>query len=157
MIIFYEEAKYIFISNSILYQILVEAIAEDFLCCMTIHSILNEDRCTCKSEYLCIVEKPDDILMAISEMTAMTLIKNHHDTSMTDFFNPPAIPLLTYSSIELLDGGDDNFGITMKALHKFICVIGTVNSTWLKCLIFGLRLCVKVVPVNNKHNLVHIV
>ena len=79
MIIFHEEAKYILIRNSILNQVLVQAVAEDFFCSMTVNGILYENRCASKAENLRVVEELDDVLMAITEMAAVALIENHHD------------------------------------------------------------------------------
>lgn len=45
----------------------------------------------------------------------------------------------------------------MQTLHQFVCVVGTVNGSWLKGLVFGLGLRVEVVAVNYKHHLIHIV
>ena len=45
----------------------------------------------------------------------------------------------------------------MQTLHQFVGVVGAVNGTRLKSLVFGLCLRVKVVAVNHKHHLIHIV
>ena len=45
----------------------------------------------------------------------------------------------------------------MQTLHQLVCVVGTVNGTRLKSLIFGLGLRVEVVAVNHEHHLIHIV
>ena len=157
MVIFHKETKHVFIDNGILYEILVKTVAKDFLCSMPFHRILYEDRRTSKPEHLCVVEELNNILVAISEMTAMTLIKNHHNARMADFFDSATIPLLSNCCIELLDSGDDNFGITVKTFHKFVCIIGAVNCTWLKGFILSLCLCVKVVAINHKHYLINVV
>ena len=157
MVIFYKETKHVFIGNGILYEILVKIVAKDFLCSMPFHRILYEDRRTSKPEHLCVVEELNNILVAISEMATMALVKNHYDARMAYFFYSTAVPLLSNSCIEFLDSGDDNFGITVKTFHKFVCIIGAVNCTWLKGFILCLCLCVKVVAVNHKHYLINVV
>ena len=57
----------------------MQTVAEYFLGGMSIHVVLHEDRRTCKAEQLRVVEEPDDILMAISEMASMTFIEDHDD------------------------------------------------------------------------------
>ena len=75
---------------------------------MSVHRILNKDRCASKAEYLRVVEELHDVLVAISEMASMTLIEYHHDARMAYFLNTTAIPLLTDSGIKFLNGGNDN-------------------------------------------------
>lgn len=124
---------------------------------MSVHRILYKDRCASKTEYLRVVEELNDVLVAFSEMASMTFIENHYDTRMAYFLNATTVPLLANSGIQLLDGSDDNLRIAVQTLHQLIRVVGTVNGTRLKGLVFGLRLSVKVVAVNHKHNLIHIV
>ena len=75
---------------------------------MSVHRILNKDRCASKAEYLRVVEELHDILVTFSEMASMTFIEDHHDARMTYFLNTTAIPLLTDSGIEFLYGCYDN-------------------------------------------------
>ncbi len=157
MVIFHKEAKHILVCNGILYQVFVKTVAEDFLCGMTINGVLYENRCSCKTEYLSVVEELDNVLVAVAEMAAVALVKNHHDTGMAYFLNATAVPLFADGGIEFLYGGDDNLGIAVQTLHQFVGVVGTVNGTRFKRLVFGLRLSVEVVTVNDKHHLIHIV
>ena len=76
---------------------------------------------------------------------------------MPDFFYTTTVPLLANSGIEFLYGCDDNLRIAVQTLHQLIRVVRTVNGSRLKRLVFGLRLGVKVVAVNDKHYLIHIV
>ena len=157
VVIFHKEAKHVFIGNGILYQVFVKTVAEDFLCGMSVHRILYKDRRARKSEHLRVVEELHDVLVAISEMASMTLIEYHHDARMTYFFYTTAIPQLADSCIKFLNGGNDNLRIAVQTLHQFVCVVGTVNGTRLKSLVFGLGLRVKVMTVYHEHNLVHVV
>ena len=77
----------------------MKAVAEDFLCGVSIHCILSKDWSTCKAEYLRIVEELHDVLMTVSEMASMTFIKNHDYSGVTYFLNTTAIPLLADSGI----------------------------------------------------------
>ena len=76
---------------------------------------------------------------------------------MSYFLNTITVPLLAYSGIEFLYGGDYYLRIAMQSLHKFVCIVSAVNGPGLKSLVFGLRLSVEVVAVNNKHHFVYIV
>ena len=76
---------------------------------------------------------------------------------MTNGFNLATVPRLADCGIELLNSSDDNLGIALKPLHKLVCIVSTIHSTRLKRFIFRLRLSIKVMSVNNKHNLIHIV
>lgn len=76
---------------------------------------------------------------------------------MTDFLDTATIPLLADSGIQLLDGGNDNFGVTVQAFHQFVRIVRTVHRSRLECFIFRLRLRVKVMAVNYKHHLIHII
>ena len=75
---------------------------------MSVHRILNKDRCASKAEYLRVVEELHDILVTFSEMASMTFIEDHHDVRMTYFFYTTAIPLLADSGIKFLYGCYDN-------------------------------------------------
>ena len=124
---------------------------------MSVHRILNKDRRARKSEYLRVVEELHDVLVAISEMASMTLIEYHHDARMTYFFYTTAIPLLADSCIKFLNGGNDNLRIAVQTLHQFVRIVRAVHGSWLKSLVFGLGLRVKVMTVNHEHHLVHVV
>ena len=108
VVILHKETKHVFIGNGILYQVFVKTVAKDFLCGMSVHRILNKDRCASKAEYLRVVEELHDILVTFSEMASMTFIEDHHDARMTYFLNTTAIPQLTDSGIEFLYGCYDN-------------------------------------------------
>ena len=60
VVVFHKEAKHILVSNGILDKILVKTVAEDFLCGMSVNSILDKERGACKTEYLSIVEELHD-------------------------------------------------------------------------------------------------
>ena len=45
----------------------------------------------------------------------------------------------------------------MQALYQFIRIVRTVNSSRLKGLVFRLRLCVKIMSVDNEHDLIYII
>ena len=79
MIILHEEAKHIFIGNSIFDEIFMQAITENFFCCMPVHCIFGKDRCSRKAKNSGIIEELHNLLMTIPKMTTMTLIENHHD------------------------------------------------------------------------------
>ena len=124
---------------------------------MTIYCVLHEDWCTCKSKYLCIVEELHDVLMAISEMAAMALIEDHYDARMAYFLNTATVPLLSDGGIELLYCGNNYLGIAMESFYQLISIISTIYCTGFKRLILGLSLCIKIMAVNDKHHLIHIV
>ena len=142
MIILYKEAKYIFIGNGILNEIFVKAVAKYLFRCMSIYGIFSKNRSTRKTEYLGIIKELHNLLMAVPEMTAMALVKYHHDTRVADSVYFVAIPCLANCGIQFLNGGDDNLGITLKSFYKFVCIISTIHSSRFKCFIFRLRLCV---------------
>ena len=135
----------------------MKAVAENLLCGVSVYSIFNEDGGACKAEYLSVVEELHDVLVAFSEMASMTFIENHYDAGMAYFLNTAAVPLFADSGVQLLYGGDYNFRVAMQTFHQFVRVVGAVNGSRLKGFIFGLRLCIKVVAVNHKHHLVHVV
>ena len=108
VVVFHKEAKHILVSNGILDKILVKTVAEDFLCGMSVNSILDKDGSTSETEYLRVVEELHDILVTFSEMASMTFIEYHHDARMAYFLYTTTVPLPTDRGIELLYGGDDN-------------------------------------------------
>ena len=80
VIILHKEAKHVFIRYCIFNKIFMETVSKYFLRGMSINSILGENRCSSKTEYLGIVKELHYLLMTIPKMTAMALIKYHHDT-----------------------------------------------------------------------------
>ena len=76
---------------------------------------------------------------------------------MADLFDTATVPLLADFSIQFLDGGNDNFGVTVQAFHQFVRIVRTIHRSRLECFILRLRLRVKVMAVNHKHHLVHII
>ena len=80
VVVFHKETKHVFIRNGILNQIFMEAIAEYFFGGMSVHRILSKNRRSGKAEYPGIVKELHNLLVAVPEMTAMTLIKYHYDT-----------------------------------------------------------------------------
>ena len=60
-------------------------IARNSLGVMPVTCLNCEDRCAGESEYLQIPEEMDNILMALSKMTAVALIKNNNTMFVKDF------------------------------------------------------------------------
>ena len=157
MIIFYKETENIFIGNGIFNQIAMQAVAEHLFGRMPINCIFCKNRSSGKTEYLGIIEELHNLLMTLPEVTAVALIKYHHDTGVAYRIYLAAVPYLTYGSIEFLNSGNDNLGVTMQPFYQFIRIVRTVNSSRFKGFIFRLRLCVKVMTVNNEHYLIYII
>ena len=157
MVILDEEAKHVFVGYGVLDEILVQTVAEDFLCGMSVYGILYEDRRAGEAEYLRVVEELNDVFMTFAEVAAVAFVEDHNDARMAYLLDATAIPLLADSGVELLYGCDDNLRIAVQALHQFVCIVSAVDRSWLESLVFGLSLRVKVVTVNHKHHLVYIV
>src|SRR3712207_313628 len=107
MIIFHKKSKHVLVGNGILDKIFVKAVAKNFLCGVSINSILHKDRCAGKAEYLGIVKELHNILMTVTEMAAMTLVKDHDNARVAYFLYTAAIPLSADGGIEFLYGGDN--------------------------------------------------
>ena len=135
----------------------MQAVAEHLFGRMTINCILCKYWSSGKSEYLGIIEELHNLLMTLSEVATVTFIEYHHDTGVAYRIYLAAIPCLAYGSIEFLNSGNDNLGVTMQALYQFIRIVRTVNGSRLKGLIFRLRLCIKIMAVNNEHYLIYII
>ena len=135
----------------------MKTISEYLLSGMPIYRIFSKNRCSREAKDLSIVKELHNLLMTIPKVATMTLIKYHHDTWVANSFNLVAIPRLADCGIEFLNGSDDNLRIALKSLHKFIRIISTIHSSRLKRFIFRLSLSIKVMSVNNKHNLIHII
>ena len=135
----------------------MQTVSKDFFCSVSVHCILCKDRSTSKAKHLGIVKELHYTFVTLSEMTSMTLIKYHDNARVTYGFYLITIPCLADGCIELLDGGNDNLGITMQSFYKFVRIIRTVYRTRLKCFIFRLGLRIEVMTVNNKHNFIDVI
>ena len=124
---------------------------------MPVYRIFRKYGCAGKTEYLRIHKELHDVLMAVTKVTAVAFVKNHHDTRVADFVNLRAVPCFANGCIEFLYRGDDNFGIALETFNQLIGIVCAIHSTGLKRLIFRLRLRVKVMPVYHKHHFIHIV
>ena len=156
-IVFYKETKHVIVGNSVFNEILMQTFAKYFFCSSVANCILYEDRCARKTKYLSVCKELNNLSMAISEMTSVTLIEYHYNARVAYFIDATAIPLLTYSCIELLHGGDNDLRVALKASNQLVGVVCSVYSSRLKSLILCLSLRVEVVPVHNKHHLIYIV
>ena len=135
----------------------MQTVSEDFFCSVSVHCILREDRSSCKAEHLRIIKELHYPFVTIPEVASVALIEYHDNAGMTYSFYLVAVPCLADGGIEFLDSGNDNLGITVQTLYKFVRIIRSVHRTRLESLIFRLGLCIEVVTVNDKHHLVHIV
>ena len=95
--------------------------------------------------------------MTLTEVTAVALIEYHHDTGVAYRIYLTAIPCLAYSSIEFLNSGNDNLGVAMQPFYQLIRIVRTINGSRFKSFIFRLRLCIKVMTVDNEHYLINII
>ena len=136
MVILYEKAEYILIGNGILNEIFMKAVTKYLLCRMSIDRIFSKNGSTRKTEYLGIIKELHNLLMAVPEMTAMALVKYHHDTRVADSVYLVAIPCFADCDIQLLNGGDNNLGITLKSFYKFVCIVSTIHCARFKRFIF---------------------
>ena len=136
MIVFHKKTENILISNGILNQIAMQVVAEHLFGRMTINCILCKYWSSGKSEYLGIIEELHNLLMTLPEVTAVAIIKYHHDTGVAYRIYLAAVPYLTYGSIEFLNSGNDNLGVAMQAFYQLIRIVRTVNGSWLKGLVF---------------------
>ena len=95
--------------------------------------------------------------MTLSEVAAVAFIKYHYDTRMAYRIYLTAIPCLAYSSIEFLNSGNDNLGVTMQAFYQFIGIVCAVNGSRFEGFVFRLCLCIKIMSVDNEHDLIYII
>ena len=79
---------------------------------MLLFGILYKYRSTCESEDLKVTEEFDNIFMAITKMTTMTFIKNHHNFLMAYFLKILVIVIFCNSTIQLLNSSNYDFRIT---------------------------------------------
>ena len=157
MIVFHKKTENILISNGILNQIAMQAVAEHLFGRMTINCILCKNWSSGKSEYLGIIEELHNLLMTLPEMATMALIEYHHDTRMAYRIYFAAIPCLAYGCIEFLNSGNDNLGVAMQTFYQLVRIVRTVNGSRFKGFIFRLCLCIKVMAVDNEHYLIYII
>ena len=156
-IVFYKETKHVIVGNSVFNEVFMQAFAKYFFCGAVANSILYEDGSARKAKDLGVCKELNNLSMAIAEMTSVALIEYHYNARVAYFVDAAAIPLLTYSGIELLHGSDNDLRVALKASNQFVGVVCTVYCSRLKSLIFCLSLRVEVVPIHNKHHLIYIV
>ena len=157
MIILHKEAQHVFIGYGILDKVLVQAVAEYLFGGMPVNGILREDGRTREAEHLGVVKELHDALVTFPKVASVALVEYHHDTGVAYGLNLVAVPRLANCGVELLNGSDDYLGIAVQPFHQLIRVVRAVHRTRLKGFIFRLGLGVKVVTVNHKHYLIHIV
>ena len=80
MIILYKESEHVFIRYCIFDEIFMKTIPEYLFSGMPIYRIFSKDRCSREAKDLSIVKELHNLLMTIPKMTAVTLVKYHHDT-----------------------------------------------------------------------------
>ena len=133
----------------------MQALTEDFKSGDILLGVLREYGRTGKTEYLQITEEVDNVAMALTEMTAVTLIKNHHKLLITEFLNTLIVEVLLNGCIQFLNGGEDYFLIRIESFDQLISIICSINCTRFKGLIFTLGLSIKIMTVNNKKDLIN--
>ena len=87
----------------------MQAVAEDFCCSVPLFGIFLKDGCSCESEYLQMIEEFHNIFVAITEVTSVTLIEYHHYVLLPYFLQIFIVIILGDGTIQLLNGGNDNF------------------------------------------------
>ena len=85
----------------------------------------------------------------------MTFIENHHNLLVFYLLQMLVVVVSGDGTIQLLYGGDDDFGIAAESFYQLVGVVRTIYCAWFKGLVFRLRLRVEVVTVNHKHHLVY--
>ena len=111
-IIFNKETKHIIISYGIFYQVSMQTFPEYFRCGMFLSGVFPKNRCSGKSENLEIVKETDYIIMAITEVRAVTFIENHHDLLVTNVLQVLVVVVFRDRTVQFLYGGDDDLGIS---------------------------------------------
>ena len=109
MVILNQEAKDVFIGDSVLDHILVQAIAEYFLGGDILLGVLNKNGSAGESEYLEIAEEIDDVLVAFAKVATVALVENHDELLVPQFLNPLVVEVLLNGGIQFLDGCKDDF------------------------------------------------
>ena len=87
----------------------MQAFAKDLVGGDVLLGVLREDRSTGETEYLEIPEEIDDVAVALAEMAAVALIKNHHKLFVPQVLNPLVVEVFLDGGIQLLDGCEDDF------------------------------------------------
>ena len=153
-VVFNKEAKHIIIRYGILDQVPMQTFPEHFRRGMLLSGIFRKDRCSGKSEHLEIVKESDYILVAVTEVGAVTFIEYHHHLLVSYILKVFVVIVLRDGTVKLLNCGDDDLGIPAQPSDQFVGVVGTVNRPRLERFIFSLRLRVKVVSVHHEQHLV---
>ena len=124
---------------------------------MLIDCIFCKDGSTRKAEALAILEEVDNVLVALAEVAAVALVKNHDDALALAVLYLLVVAVTCDGHIKFLYRRDDDFAVAAQPLDQFTGAVGAIDGTRLKRLILALRLRVEVVPVNDEHHLVNAV
>ena len=79
---------------------------------MLLLCVLGKNRSTRKAEYLQVLEEVNNVLVAISEVAAMTLVEDHHNLLVAHLLQMLIIVVACYCAIQFLDSCNDNFGVS---------------------------------------------
>ena len=153
------ERENVLIVDSINDCIGMKLIAESLCCCAEIRilartGIQSKDWRACKTEKMILPEFLCNRLMHITELTAVTFIKDDNDTLIIYSMGG----ILFDECSELLNSGNDNTAIGIfKLFFQNSCRCVAVSGTFFKAVILTHSLIVEILPVNYKQHLVDII
>lgn len=89
-------------------------------------AVFLKDWGACKSKHLCIAKEFFNVLMGITELTAMAFIKDKHHFLVFEVIDVFLIAVITDGSIQLLDGGHNQLAMPLiELLHQSMGAVDT--------------------------------
>jgi len=102
-----------------------------------------------------IAKKRRDALVRVAELTAVALVEDENDPFVPQLFHLCQILRLADGGVQLLQGGDDQFGVVGELLHQLAGVVGAVHAAFAEAVELLDRLVIQVLPVHAEHHLIH--
>lgn len=152
------EAKNIVVENSILDEIIMYAFSEEHFCGLCDFSLrLSVDlktRCAGKSEELSLLEMPNNVLVHITKLTAVTLVDDEDNLLVLIGIHNLCILRTLHSVRHLLHRCDDELSVfVLHLFYKDISSISGINRTSFKFVELFCGLGVQVLPVYKEDDL----
>ena len=152
------EAKNIVVEDSILDEIVMYAFSEEHFCGLCDFSLrLSVDlktRCAGKSEELSLLEMPNNVLVHITKLTAVTLINDEDNFLVLIGIHNFCVLRTLHSVRHLLHRCDDELPVfVLHLFYKDISSISGINRTGFEFVELFCGLGIQVLPVYKEDNL----
>ena len=152
------EAKNIVVEDSILDEVIMYAFPKQHFCGLCDFSlglpVHFETGCAGKAEELCLLEMPNNVLVHITKLTAVTLVNDEDNFLVLIGIHNFCVLRTLHSVRHLLHRCDDELPVLILHLfYKDISSISGINRTGFEFVELFCSLGVQVLPVNKEDNL----